>query len=148
MTGSSPGKFVVPVKGDEAFSLVTINILPSPEVAILEGMMSLAEYPHGCMEQTCSSTLPNVIVLEYLEATRKLTDEFEEKLLNNMIAGYHRMMTYRNKDGGFSYWGGESSVFFTALGISVISRMKKYIEKSVKGLDDVLSSARSYLFGK
>jgi hypothetical protein len=38
------------------------------------------------------------------------------------------MMTYHNSDGGFSYWGGESTVFFTALGLSIIHRMLPHLK--------------------
>jgi hypothetical protein len=138
ITSNTPGKFIVPVTGRDVFTLVTINVLPSPEVAIIEGMESLAEYPHGCMEQTCSSTLPNVIVLEYLKAKGRLSPEMESKLKGNMQAGYDRMMGYHNIDGGFSYWGGQSSIFFTALGVMVLSCMKSHVDIPRKTIDDAI----------
>jgi hypothetical protein len=130
------------VSGDEAFVLGRINVLPSMEIANIEGMESLARYPHGCMEQTVSSTAPNLVVMKYLEAAEKLPGSVKENLVANMQSGFERMMEYHNDDGGFSYWGGNSSPFYTALGISLIARMKPYIN----GIpSDLFDKALKYL---
>jgi hypothetical protein len=137
-----PIKEVIFVSENAAHSDVIISILPSLEVAIIDGMESLAEYPHGCCEQTVASTLPNLIVHGYLKAAGKLTDAMGAKLVKNMQAGFDRLMGYHNSDGGFSYWGHESTPFYTALAISAIAQIKQHV-KNVP--PDLFTAARDYL---
>jgi uncharacterized protein YfaS (alpha-2-macroglobulin family) len=40
---------------------------------IMEGMDSILRMPGGCFEQTSSSTYPNVLALDYMKRTKKLT---------------------------------------------------------------------------
>jgi hypothetical protein len=52
------------------------------------------------------------------------------------------MMGYHNNDGGFSYWGGESTPFYTALGLSIISRMEPHLVNVPK---DLVANGVAYL---
>lgn len=133
--------FTIDLAGDEAHSIGVISILPAMESAIIDGLEALIQYPHGCCEQTCASTLPNVIVFEYLDARQQLTPQLKETLLGHMMAGFTLLMKYHNPDGGFSYWGGASSPFYTALAMSVIARMIPYIHKG----ENVIAEAQAYL---
>lgn len=127
--------------GDEAYTLGILNILPALESTVIDGLEALIQYPHGCCEQTCASTLPNVIVFEYLEARQQLTPQLRDKLLGHMRAGYDMLLRYHNADGGFSYWGGSSSPFYTALAIGVIARLSMYITID----STIITNAYAYL---
>ncbi|MFX1255320.1 MAG: alpha-2-macroglobulin family protein [Promethearchaeota archaeon] len=141
---STPFNLTWMLDGDEAFALGVVNCLPAMELAVIEGLESLARYPYGCCEQTSASTMPNIIVYEYLMAADKLDEEMKTKLVNNMEGGLNRYLTvFRGSSGGFGLWNGDNpSVFHTGLALSVIGRMRNY----VKGIpNDLFSSALDYL---
>ncbi|MFX1532848.1 MAG: alpha-2-macroglobulin family protein [Promethearchaeota archaeon] len=141
---STPLDLTWMLDGDEAFALGVVNCLPAMELAVIEGLESLARYPYGCCEQTSASTMPNIIVYEYLAAADKLNEEMKTKLVNNMEGGLNRYLTvFRGSSGGFGLWNGDNpSVFHTGLALSVIGRMRNY----VKGIpNDLFSSALDYL---
>jgi alpha-2-macroglobulin-like protein len=50
-----------------------VRLYPGPLSQIVEGMDSILRMPGGCFEQTSSSTYPNVLALDYMKRTKKLT---------------------------------------------------------------------------
>lgn len=132
------------VTGEEAFVLGVVNFMPGLDLAVLEGVESLATYPYGCCEQTSATTIPNAVAYQYLESRGKLTDEVRNTLLTNMRAGRDRYMDqFRNpENGGFGLWNGDQpSVFHTSLAISVIGKIKGFVDVP----EEVFTKARSYL---
>jgi heat shock protein 5 len=140
--------FEVPFElgGQEAFALAVVNLLPSLDVASLEGVESLATYPYGCLEQTVSTTFPNLAALRYLR-TREggLAPAAEQKLLSNLKAGRDRIVReFLTSDGGFSLWPGDrrgASVFHTALGLGMLGLLKDEAPTP----NAVLQGAEAYL---
>ncbi|MFX0091289.1 MAG: alpha-2-macroglobulin family protein [Candidatus Hodarchaeota archaeon] len=144
MDASTPLHITWTLEGNEAFALGVVNCLPAMELAVIEGLEALARYPYGCCEQTSASTMPNIIVYEYLAAADNLSEEMKSKLVNNMEGGLQRYLTiFRGSSGGFGLWNGDNpSVFHTGLALSVIGRMRPY----VSGIpDDLFSAALDYL---
>ena len=45
-----------------------VKIYPSSFSQLVEGLDGIFQMPHGCFEQTSSTTYPNVLALEYLKA--------------------------------------------------------------------------------
>jgi len=56
-------------------SKIFVRLYPGPLSQVIEGMDSLLRMPGGCFEQTSSSTYPNVLALDYMKRTKKLTPE-------------------------------------------------------------------------
>lgn len=126
------------------FALGVVSMLPSLDVAVLDGVEALETYPYGCCEQTSASTLPNIVAYRYLKLSNKLTPEIKGKLLANMKAGRDRYLQnfYNPKTGGFGLWSGEStSTFHTALATGVLGALSDYVE--VDPL--IFDMARTYL---
>ena len=61
--------------------------------------------PGGCFEQTSSSTYPNVLALDYMKRTKKLTPEVHAKAEGYIANGYQRLLTFEVPGGGFSWFG-------------------------------------------
>ncbi|MCH9684464.1 MAG: hypothetical protein K0V04_23720 [Deltaproteobacteria bacterium] len=86
----------------------------------------LIGYPHGCVEQTTSSTLPLLAardILPRLGVTRFGDDE-----LRKMIkAGVDRLATMRTGGGGLAYWPGghDPNPFGTAYATLALARAQK-----------------------
>jgi len=86
----------------------------------------LLGYPHGCVEQTTSSTLPLIAartILPRIGVTR-LSDA---ELLKRIAAGIQRLATMRTDEGGLSYWpgGDDPNVYGTAYAIRAVILAQK-----------------------
>jgi len=71
-------------------------------------------------------TFPNVLVLNYLKATKQASPEIQMKAENYIALGYQRLLTFEVQGGGFSLFGGPpASVMLTAKGLLEFSDMAK-----------------------
>ena len=86
-------------------SKIFVRLYPGPLSQVIEGMDSLLRMPFGCFEQTSSSTYPNVLALDYMKRTKKLTPEVHAKAEGYIANGYQRLLTFEVPGGGFSWFG-------------------------------------------
>ena len=89
----------------EGASKIFVRLYPGPLSQIIEGMDSILRMPNGCFEQTSSSTYPNVLALDYMKRTKKLTPEVHAKAEGYVANGYQRLLTFEVQSGGFSWFG-------------------------------------------
>ncbi len=89
----------------EDASKIFVRLYPGPMSQIMEGMDSILRMPNGCFEQTSSSTYPNVLALDYMKRTKKLTPEVHAKAEGFIGNGYQRLLTFEVQSGGFSWFG-------------------------------------------
>ena len=82
-----------------------MRLYPGPLSQVIEGMDSILRMPGGCFEQTSSSTYPNVLALDYMKRTKKLTPEVHAKAEGFIANGYQRLLTFEVPGGGFSWFG-------------------------------------------
>lgn len=148
-----------------------MKILPAESrAALIDGAEALKQYPYGCLEQTYSSTIPNLFLYKYI-ASKPEQDESDHKLLaelkKNLETGRNRLLSqYRGKDGGYSMWGSKllqeepdqqqvsdlnfshldnaSSVYHTALILSLLGLVKDVIEVPADAYENTLK----FLVGK
>lgn len=86
--------------------------------------------PSGCGEQNMLYFVPDIIVLDYLTSSNRLTSEVEAKLKSYMEAGYQRELTYKHDDGSFSAFGKNDpagSTWLTAFVARSFNQASKYI---------------------
>jgi uncharacterized protein YfaS (alpha-2-macroglobulin family) len=106
------------LRGDEMVSIEAGENL-WPELGAR--LKYLLEYPHGCVEQTTSSTLPLLAARTILPRIgyRGLT---EQELDKRIAAGLLRYASMRTPTGGLAYWPGgtEPNVFGTAYAIRAV----------------------------
>ncbi len=98
---------------------ITVGANLHPELgAELEFLLG---YPHGCVEQTTSSTLPLLAARKILPliGITKYTDEFFDARIRH---GLKRLASMRTADGGLAYWpgGNSSSAFGTAYAMRAV----------------------------
>ncbi len=72
---------------------------------IMDGISSMLREPHGCFEQTSSTTYPNVMILQYLRESGTSNPEVEAKALNYIKKGYKRLINFETSEGGFEWFG-------------------------------------------
>jgi uncharacterized protein YfaS (alpha-2-macroglobulin family) len=105
---------------------ILVRLYPGPLSQIIEGMDSILRMPGGCFEQTSSSTYPNVLALDYMKHTKKLTPEVHAKAEGYIANGYQRLLTFEVPGGGFSWFGqAPANKILTAYGLMEFNDMSK-----------------------
>jgi uncharacterized protein YfaS (alpha-2-macroglobulin family) len=99
-------------------SKIFVRLYPGPMSQVVEGMDAILRMPNGCFEQTSSSTYPNVLALDYMKRTKKLTPEVHAKAEGFIANGYQRLLTFEVPGGGFSWFGdAPANKILTAYGL-------------------------------
>ncbi|HTX37892.1 MAG TPA: MG2 domain-containing protein, partial [Bryobacteraceae bacterium] len=110
-------------------SSVVVRLYPGPLSQVIEGMDAILRMPFGCFEQTSSATYPNVLALDYMKRTGKLTPEVHAKAEGFIANGYQRLLTFEVPGGGFSWFGqAPANKILTAYGLMEFSDMAKVSE--------------------
>jgi alpha-2-macroglobulin-like protein len=135
--------FTVPTEAVPESQSLWVKLFPSRFSEMVEGLESIFQAPHGCFEQTSSTTYPNVLVLDYMKRTGKLTPEMEMKARNFINAGYQRLLTFEVAGGGYEWFGhSPANVCLTAYGILEFTDMAR-----VHPVDEAMTKrTRDWLF--
>ena len=103
---------------------------------ILNDLEGLLEEPHGCFEQTSSTTYPNYFVLNYLKSKGKVDEKLEQKALKNLKHGYNRLVNFETSENGFSLFGSKpANVSLTAFGLMEFNDLKNVLNVDEKMLE-------------
>jgi hypothetical protein len=70
----------------------------------LDGIDGMLQEPHGCFEQTSSTTYPNLLVLRLLEGEPRMASA-RARARAMVGRGYQRLLSYEVEGGGFSWFG-------------------------------------------
>jgi hypothetical protein len=126
-------------------SKIFVRLYPGPLSQVVEGMDSLLRMPYGCFEQTSSSTYPNVLALDYMKRSKKLTPEVHAKAEGYIANGYQRLLTFEVPGGGFSWFGrAPANKILTAYGLMEFYDMSKVYDVDPK----LISRTQQWLAGK
>ncbi len=91
---------------------------------ILDGLEGMLREPHGCFEQTTSTTYPNLLVLRLLESSREANPKSIATARELVGKGYQRLLRYEVQGGGFSWFGdAPAHLALTAFGVMEFSDM-------------------------
>ena len=122
-----------------------LKIYPNLLAHVTEGIEGILQRPHGCGEQTISSTYPNVMALRLLKSSGIEKHAIEKTARKYTQAGYDRLLGYCDTSGGFTYWGkGEPDLALTAYALRFLNDADDVID--VKG--DVIVEAENWLYKK
>jgi len=101
--------------------------------------------PSGCFEQTSSAAYPNVLALEYMKRTNKLTPAIHAKAEGYIANGYQRLLTFEVPGGGFSWFGdAPANKILTAYGLMEFHDMSKVYDVDPK----LLQRTQQWLAGQ
>ncbi len=116
----------VPDEFIEGSLSATLRIYPSTLSETLDGVESLLRAPHGCFEQTSSSTYPNVLVLEYVSREDLRRPGVEARARQLVQKGYQRLLGFEVAGGGFEWFGRDpASRTLTAYGLMEFKDMAR-----------------------
>jgi uncharacterized protein YfaS (alpha-2-macroglobulin family) len=129
LEGNLRQEIVFPAAAIPEASKIFVRLYPGPLSQVIEGMDSILRMPGGCFEQTSSSTFPNILALDYMKRTKKLTPEIHAKAEGFIANGYQRLLTFEVSGGGFSWFGNPpANKILTAYGLMEFSDMSKVYE--------------------
>lgn len=144
---ANDGRFTLNLPADAIKNSVRaeLKIYPNLMTHALEGIEGILERPHGCGEQTISSTYPNVMALRYLRQQDESSAALAAKARRYIKAGYDRLLGYRAASGGFSYWGrGDADLALTAYALRFLNDAREFVEVD----NDLIVKAREWLIAQ
>lgn len=119
----------VPLEAIDGSEKLLIKVYPGIFSQVVEGLDAMLKMPYGCFEQTSSTTYPNLLALDYMKSTKKITPEIRMKAEHFIAAGYQRLLTFEAEQGGFSIFGkNPAERIVTAYGLMEFSDMSKVYE--------------------
>ena len=108
----------IPVDAVPGSGQAIVKVYPSRFSQLVEGLDGIFQRPHGCFEQTSSTTYPSVLALSYMETTKQDAPEVKTKALRYIQEGYQRLLTFEVKGGGFDWFGNPpADTVLTAYGL-------------------------------
>jgi len=104
-------------------------LYPNLGANVAHAMKAVLERPHGCAEQTISSTYTSLLYLELATAAKAESPE-KDKAQSFLQLGYDRLLGYFNSGGGLTYWGGNDTTgdaALTAYGIEFLTEAEPFV---------------------
>jgi len=124
--GSVEHAMIFPPSAIADASKIFVRLYPGALSQVVEGMDAILRMPYGCFEQTSSATYPNVLALDYMKRTKKLTPEVHAKAEGFIANGYQRLLTFEVPGGGFSWFGqAPANKILTSYGLMEFADMAK-----------------------
>jgi len=126
LTGSIDKTVNIPEKSVPGASKILVTLYPGLFSQVVEGLDKILRMPSGCFEQTSSTTYPNILVLDYMKTSGKITPEIQMKAEDYINNGYQRLLTFEVPGGGFSWFGtAPANKILTAFGLMEFKDMSK-----------------------
>jgi hypothetical protein len=118
----------IPEDAEPGSVQVGMKIYPSTFSELLDGLKGIFRMPHGCFEQTSSTTYPNVMALAYMKEHGMGNAAVLAKAERYVQLGYQRLLTFeKGNTGGFGWWPqrGNPNPVLTAYGLMEFADMAK-----------------------
>ncbi len=94
---------------------LSIRVAPSITGTLFGALEYLTSFPYGCVEQTMSSFLPDIVVKDAVQSLGLKTQLDEASLQEKIAAGLDRLYNFQHPDGGWGWWETDDShPFMTA----------------------------------
>ncbi len=118
--------FHIPQETQRNSTNVQIDLSPSLAASMFESLDYLTGYPYGCVEQTMSRFLPNILVVQSMEKLNIENQELKEKVADYTDKGLQRLYSFQQSDGGWGWWKrDQSNPYMTAYVMYGLSKAKE-----------------------
>ncbi|MDR6460384.1 TonB-dependent SusC/RagA subfamily outer membrane receptor [Chryseobacterium vietnamense] len=115
-------------------------VFESTALKMFEDIEQLKKEPYGCFEQLSSTVYPNIFILDYLKSNKKIDPATENQVVKNLKKGFQKLLSYKNRDGGFGYFSSEESdVALSAFALLEFTGLKKYVNPDAKLIQELSS---------
>ena len=117
---------VLPQDVNANASTLRIDLAPSIAGTLMSALDFLASYPYGCVEQTMSSFLPNILVTKAIKDLGLTPPAASTELDKKIAAGLERLYMFQHEDGGWGWWQtDETHPFMTAYVVAGLAQAKE-----------------------
>jgi uncharacterized protein YfaS (alpha-2-macroglobulin family) len=114
-----------PEKVEPGSRRIGIRVSPSIAGSLFSALEYLTTFPYGCVEQTMSSFLPNIIVSQAVRDLGLKTNLDEAEVQQKIRAGLERLYNFQHEDGGWGWWEtDETHPFMTAYVVAGLAQAK------------------------
>ena len=114
-----------PAKVQPGSRLLAIRISPSIAGSLFGALEYLTSFPYGCVEQTMSSFLPNIVVTQAVNELGLKVNLDTAGVQEKIRAGLDRLYNFQHEDGGWGWWEtDESHPFMTAYVVAGLAQAK------------------------
>ena len=122
----SENSLVLPQDLNADASTLRIDLAPSIAGTLMSALDYLATYPYGCVEQTMSSFLPNILVTKAVKDLGLTPPAASVELQQKIAAGLQRLYMFQHDDGGWGWWQtDETHPFMTAYVVAGLAEAKE-----------------------
>lgn len=131
----------VPENAVDGSLKINVNAIGDLLGGTIQNLHQLIRLPTGCGEQNMLNFVPNVVVLDYLNAAGNVDPSIKDKALKYLLSGYQRELTYRHSNGSFSAFGKldkKGSTWLTAFVAKSFKQAESYIDIDAKVIDEAL----------
>lgn len=132
----------VPTNAVDGSLKINVNAIGDLLGGTIQNLHQLIRLPTGCGEQNMLNFVPNIVVLDYLNAAGHIDGGIKEKAIKYLLSGYQRELTYRHSNGSFSAFGkidGKGSTWLTAFVVKSFKQAENYIDIEGKIIDEALA---------
>lgn len=113
--GDTTQALTLPSDINPGASSLRVDLAPSVAGTLMSALDYLSTYPYGCVEQTMSSFLPNILVAQAVKELGLTAPPPSVELESKIAAGLRRLYQFQHDDGGWGWWEtDETHPFMTA----------------------------------
>ncbi len=141
--GDTSFDLTFPAKVHPGSRSLSIRVSPSIAGSLFGALDYLTSFPYGCVEQTMSSFLPNIVVRQAVHDLNLKADLDDAALQEKIRAGLERLYAFQHEDGGWGWWeSDESHPFMTAYVVAGLVQAKA---AGTQVKDDVVTKGATWL---
>ncbi|MDE3092035.1 MAG: hypothetical protein KGJ80_21895, partial [Chloroflexota bacterium] len=105
-------KFAVTAPSHARFTTYQLTLSPSLAAGLIDSLQYLTGYPYGCVEQTMSRFLPDVLVKQTLDKLQIKNDRLQKELPKQVEDSLTRLYAFQHGDGGWGWWEADDSQLY------------------------------------
>jgi uncharacterized protein YfaS (alpha-2-macroglobulin family) len=127
LSGSTSTAFALtyPPQVEPGSRSILITTSPSIVGSLFSALEYLTGFPYGCVEQTMSGFLPNIIVGQAISELKLKSNVNQADLNEKIRAGLERLYGFQHEDGGWGWWETDDShPFMTAYVVAGLVQAK------------------------
>jgi len=160
-TGEAQAELKFPREIVPSSKALEVRVAPSVAGTIFAALEYLTSYPYGCVEQTMSSFLPNIVVAQAMKDLGVKANIRQPELDDKIRKGMERLYNFQHDDGGWGWWQtDESHAFMTAYVVGglvqareagypvrggALARGASWLREEFKKTEGVLPDVRAYI---
>ncbi len=125
-SGNASFAFTFPADAVAGSRSLSVRLSPSVAGSLFSALDYLTSFPYGCVEQTMSSFLPDLIVTKAVNELGLKQPVNREELARKTQAGLDRLYSFQHEDGGWGWWQtDESHPFMSAYVVAGLAEAKR-----------------------